>query len=57
MCGELPCPGDAKVTLPGFFLASASRSPTEWNEEAFGTTSRLGKKQISVTGAKSATGS
>ena len=23
ICGELPCPGEAKVTLPGFVLANA----------------------------------
>ena len=38
-------------------LACASRSPTERKGDAFGTTRRLGNRQMSVTGAKSATGS
>jgi hypothetical protein len=57
ICGELPCPGEAKVTLPGFVLAKARRSPTECTCDELGTTKMLGKRQISVTGAKSASGS
>ena len=41
MCGELPCPGEAKVTFPGSRLAFATRSATECNGEEFGTTSTL----------------
>jgi hypothetical protein len=57
MCGELPWPGVANVTLPGFFFASAIKSATELIGDETGTTSRLGKLQSSETGAKSATGS
>ena len=57
ICGEVPCPGEPKLTLPGLALAWAMRSPTERTGEDVGTTKRLGKKQISVTGAKSATAS
>ena len=52
-CVDVPVPDEAKVILPGFALAWAMNSVTDLAGEEFGTTMRLGYRQISVTGAKS----
>ena len=54
---DVPVPEEANVILPGLALAWAMNSETERAGEEFGTAMMFGVIPMSVTGAKSATGS
>jgi hypothetical protein len=56
-CGAVPVPGEARVSLPGFALASATSSRTDFAGDEFGTNMKNGKLVRCAIGAKSAIGS
>src|SRR2546423_6541881 len=52
-CGELPAPGDAKLTGEAFFLAQATNSATVRTEDEPGTASANEWSHTLATGLKS----
>ncbi len=50
---RLPTPEEAKVSLPGLALASATKSRTEFAGEDCGTTKAIVPSAMRATGAKS----
>ncbi len=57
MCDEEPIPAEAKVSVPGFAFAAATRSATVLKPLAFDATRMFGDVPRSATCTKSRTGS
>ena len=57
MCEEEPTPAEAKVSLPGFAFAAATRSATVLNPVWVEATRTFGDTPNMTTGAKSLAGS
>src|SRR5438093_13637222 len=55
-CGELPAPGDAKLTGEAFFFAQATNSATVRTEDEPGTASANEWSHTLATGLKARTG-